>query len=40
MYGYQRNGRMFLRYGDRILVSCIGAYPERREVDFALIRKL
>ena len=40
MYGYQRNGRMYLRYGDRVLVSCIGAYPDRREVDFALIRKL
>ncbi len=40
MFGYSRNGRMYLRYGDRVLVSCIGAYPERREVDFALIRKI
>ncbi len=40
LYGYSRNGKMYLRYGDKILVSCIGAYPERREVDFALIRKL
>ncbi len=40
MFGYDRNGRMYLRFGDRVLVSCIGAYPERREVDFALIRKL
>ena len=40
MCGYSRNGRMYLRYGDRVLVCCIGAYPERREVDFALVRKL
>ena len=40
MYGYTRNGRVYLRFGDRVLVSCIGAYPDRREVDFALIRKL
>ena len=40
MFGYSRNGRMFLRYGDRILVCCIGAYPERREVDFAMVRKI
>ena len=40
LYGYSRNGKMILRYGDRVLVCCIGAYPERREVDFALVRKL
>lgn len=40
LYGYSRNGRMFLRYGDRIAVICIGAYPERREIDFAMVRKL
>ena len=40
MYGYSRNGKMYLRYGDKVLVSCIGAYPDRREVDFALIRKI
>ncbi len=40
MFGYERNGRMYLRYGDRVLVSCIGAYPEMRKIDFALIRKL
>ena len=40
LYGYSRNGRMFLRYGDKVLVCCIGSYPERREIDFALVRKL
>ena len=40
LYGYSRNGKMLLRYGDRVLVCCIGAYPERREVDFALVRKM
>ena len=40
MYGYSRNGRMYLRFGDRVLVCCTGAYPERREVDFTLIRKV
>ena len=40
LYGYSRNGKMILRYGDRVLVCCIGAYPERREIDFALVRKL
>ncbi len=40
LYGYSKNGRMYLRYGDRILVVCNGAYPERREVNFTLVRKL
>ncbi len=40
MFGYSRNNRMYLRYGDRVLVVCTGAYPERREVDFTLVRKL
>ena len=40
MYGYTKNGRMYLRFGDKVLVSCIGAYPDKREIDFALIRKL
>ena len=40
MFGYSRNGRMCIRYGDRIEVCCIGAYPERREVDFAMVRKI
>ena len=38
--GYSRNGRMYLRYGDRVLVCCIGANPEARQIDFALVRKL
>ena len=40
LYGYSRNGKMLLRYGDKVLVCCIGSYPERREIDFALVRKL
>lgn len=40
LYGYSKNGKMYLRYGDRVLVCCIGSYPERREIDFALVRKL
>ena len=40
LFGYSRNGRMYLRYGDRILVCCTGAYPDRREVDFTMVRKL
>ena len=40
MYGYSRGGKMLLRYGDKVLVCCIGAYPERREIDFALVRKI
>ena len=39
MFGYSRNGRMYLRYGDRVLLCCSGAYPERREIDFTLIKK-
>ncbi len=39
MYGYSRNGKMYLRYGDRVLVCCIAASPEKRQTDFALIRK-
>ena len=37
---YTRNGRVDLRYGDRVLVKCIDSDPEARDVDFALIRKL
>ena len=39
-YGYSRNGRMYLRFGDKVLVCCTGAYPDKREVDFTLVRKL
>ena len=37
---YTRNGRVDLRYGDRVLVRCIDSDVESREVDFALVRKL
>ncbi len=37
---YTRNGRVDLRYGDRVLVRCIDSDPYAREIDFALIRKL
>lgn len=40
LYGYSRNGRMYLRFGDKVLVCCTGAYPDKREVDFTLVRKL
>lgn len=40
LYGFERNGKMYLRYGDRIIVVCTGAYPERREIDFTLVRKI
>ncbi len=40
LFGYSRNGRMYLRYGDRILMVCTGAYPDRRESDFTMVRKL
>lgn len=40
LYGYTKNGRMYLRYGDRVLVCCIDSDPDKRQVDFALIRKL
>ena len=40
VYGYTRRGRVVYRYGDKILVQCIGSNPELREIDFALVGKL
>ena len=40
LMAYTRNGRVDLRYGDRVLVRCIDSDVESREVDFALVRKL
>ena len=40
LMAYTRNGRVDLRYGDRVLVKCIDSDPAAREVDFALVRKL
>lgn len=40
VYGYTKKGRVVYRYGDKILVSCIGSNPDKREIDFALVRKL
>jgi hypothetical protein len=37
---YTRNGRVDLRYGDKVRVKCIAADREKREIDFALIRKI
>lgn len=37
---FTKNGRPELRYGDRVLVKCTNANPEKREIDFALVRKL
>ena len=38
-YAYTRNGRVDLRYGDRVIVKCINSDPLSREIDFALVRK-
>lgn len=40
LYGYTKKGRIVYRYGDKVIVQCIGSDPEKREVDFALVRKL
>ena len=40
VYGYTKKGRVVYKYGDKILVSCIGSNPDKREIDFALVRKL
>ena len=40
VYGYTKKGRVVYRYGDKILFSCIGSNPDKREIDFALVRKL
>ena len=37
---YSKNGKTVLRYGDKIRVKCISASKERRQVDFALIKKV
>ena len=40
LFGYTRNGRVCLRFGDKIIVVCSGADPIKRQVDFTLVRKL
>lgn len=40
LYGYTKKGRVVYRYGDKVIVQCIGSDPEKREVDFALVKKL
>ena len=40
MMGYTRNGKVLLRYGDRVRVRCLAADREKREIDFALVRKI
>ncbi len=37
---YTRNNRVDLRYGDRVLVKCTASDPDKREIDFTLVRKL
>lgn len=39
VYGYTNKGRVIYRYGDKVIVQCIGSDPEKREIDFALVRK-
>ena len=40
LFGYTRNGRVCLRFGDKIIVVCSGADPVKRQIDFTLVRKL
>ena len=40
MMGYTRGGKVLLRYGDRVRVRCLAADREKREIDFALVRKI
>ena len=40
LYGYTKKGRVVYRYGDQIVVQCIGSDPAKREIDFALVKKL
>ena len=40
LYGYTKKGRVVYRYGDKILVHCISSDPDKRQVDFALVRKI
>ena len=40
LMAYTRNNRVDLRYGDRVLVKCTAADPDKREIDFALVRKI
>ena len=40
LMAFMRNNRPELRYGDRVKVKCIAADPIKREIDFALVRKL
>lgn len=39
-FGYTRKGKVILRLGDKVIVSCINSNVEERQVDFALVRKL
>lgn len=40
LMAYTKNGKVELRYGDRVLVRCINADHTKRQIDFALVRKL
>ena len=40
LMAYTKNGKVDLRYGDKIRVRCVGADHIKRQVDFALVRKL
>ena len=40
LMAYTKNGKVDLRYGDRIRVRCVASDYKKRQVDFALIRKL
>ena len=40
LFGYSKNGRMCLRYGDKVRVCCVCADPDRRRIDFVLVGKI
>lgn len=40
LYGYTKKGKVVYRYGDQIIVQCIGSDPAKREIDFALVKKI
>lgn len=40
LMAYTKGGKVAYRYGDKVRVVCVGADHEKRQVDFALVRKL
>ena len=40
LMAYTRNNRVDLRYGDKVVVKCTASDPDKREIDFTLVRKI